>query len=114
MAAIARARQQAQPSQPGMGTQAGALQKVSMAIDLLQQALPALGVGSQQHRAVLTALNHLSRQAGGNQPPAGAQGTAIQDMLRNHQRNAILQRLMAGQQGGPGPGMSPSTPMPGA
>lgn len=122
MAAIARARMGPRPSQPGMGTQAGALQKIAMATDLLTQALSALPQGSSHRKGVLTALTHLDRMHGGNQPPVGAQGTAIQDMLRNNQRNAILQRLLAQGGGGggggggqgPPPGMSPSTPMPGA
>ena len=116
LAAIARARMQAQPSQPGMGTQAGAVQKVAMAVDLLQQALPALGVGSEHHRAVLKAITDLSRHMGGQggAPGAGAQQTAIQDMLRNTVRNAMLQRIMAQQGGGATPGMAPSTPLPGA
>ena len=99
-----------------MGTQAGALQKVTMAIDLLQQALPALSPGSDHHRAVLKAVTDLSRHLGcqGGAPGAGAQQTAIQDMLRNTIRNAMLQRLMAQRGGGGPPGMSPSTPLPGA
>lgn len=113
LAALARNRMQAQPSQPGMGTQAGALQKLAMAVDLLQQALPALGTGSQEHSAVLSAIRSLSRHAGGSSGQ-GAQQTAIQDMLRNTVRNAMLQRVMAQQgQGGQQP-PQPSTPLPGA
>lgn len=116
---------QPQASQPGLGTQGGALQKVAMAVELLQQALPSLGNGSSHRRAVLTALTHLDRM-GGTAVPPGAQQTGIQDLMRNQMRNALLQRLMAqrggqggpaggGGPGGPGPpGMNPSTPMPGA
>lgn len=112
---------QAQPSQPGMGTQAGALQKVTMAIQLLQSALPALGVGSRQHNGVLKAIRDLSTHVGEGAAGAGAGQTMLQDLLRNQIRNAMLQRVMQQQGGaggpgggGPPPGMSPSTPMPGA
>lgn len=125
LAALARARMQAQPSQPGQGTQGGALQKIAMAVELLQSALPALPNGSHHRRSVLTALTHLDRM-GGREVPMGAQQTGIQDLLRAHAQNAMMQRLMqqrGGQAGPPGggggpvgppPGMQPSTPMPGA
>ena len=98
---------------PGMGTQAGALQKVNMAVDLLQQALPALGTGSEHHRAVLKAVTDLSRHMAQGQPTAGTQQTALQDMQRANRRNAIMQRVMAQRGGMPG-GPVPSTPLPGA
>lgn len=134
LAAIARARMQPQATQPGMGTQAGGLQTLAMAVDLLQKALPSLSTGSQEHTAVLNAIKALSRHTGGGGAPGdGAQQTAIQDMMRNQMRNLLLRRLIAAQQGGqggpggppgaaggapgggaPGPGMSPSIPMPGS
>lgn len=94
-----------------MGTQGGALQKISLAVELLQQALPALPQGSSHRRSVLTALTHLDRT--GQDVPQGAQQTAIGDLMRNQQRNAMLQRIMAQRQGGP-QGMQPSMPLPGA
>lgn len=90
------------------------MQKVAMAIDLLQQALPGLGVGSQQHSGVLNAIRQLSRHVGEGAPQQGAQQTAIQDMMRNQVRSAILQRILAQRGGGGPPGMAPSTPLPGA
>lgn len=118
MAAIARARMQAQPSQPGQGTQGGAMQQISMAIHLLQQAQAGLPPGSEPHTAVAKAVLQLSKHVAHGAPVAGAQQTAIQDMLRNTQRNAMLQRILAARQqgggGAPPPGAQPSTPMPGA
>ena len=110
---MARARQGAAPSAPGMGTQADALMKVKSAVDMLQTALPALGAGSEAHTAVLRAITQLARHVPQGAPTAGVQQTQIQDMLRNTIRNALLQRVMAQQGGGQQP-MSPSTPLPGA
>jgi hypothetical protein len=100
------------------------------AVDMIQQALPNLAAGSQQHRDALQAAQRLSRHLPQGTPTAGVQQTQLSDMLRNTVRNALMQRLMQGQsqnpagpQGPQGPpsGMagipqppSPSTPLPGA
>jgi hypothetical protein len=97
-----------------MGAQAAALQQVKMALDMLQNALPALGMGTEQHRDVLQAVQRLSRHMPQGIPTAGAQQTAIQDLMKNTIRNAMMQRLMANQQGGGQQPMPPSTPLPGA
>lgn len=94
---------------PGQGTHGGALLKVAQAVDLLQQALPALQAGSHHKRAVLTALNHLDRMAG-REVPQGAQETGIKDMLANHMRNLMIQRMLAQRGGMPPQGPSPSMP----
>ena len=113
LAALARARGGAQPTAPGMGTQANSLMQVKQAVDMLQTALPGLGVGSEAHTAVLNALRQLSRHIPQGAPTAGTQQTQLQDMMRNTIRNALLQRVMAQQGGGAQP-MAPSTPLPGA
>lgn len=87
--------------------------QVKQAVDLLQSALPGLMTGSEPHRAVLQAINQLSRHVPQGAPTAGVQQTQLQDMLRNTVRNALLQRVMASQSGGASP-MAPSTPTPGA
>lgn len=116
LAALARARGAPQASAPGQGAQGAALMQVKMALDMLQNALPQLGMGSDVHRDVINAVNRLSRHLPQGIPTAGAQQTAAQDMVRNTQRNALLQRIMAMQgQGGQGGGQpQPSTPLPGA
>lgn len=113
LAALARARGTPQASAPGQGAQAGALMQVKMALDMLQNALPQLGMGSDVHRDVIQAVTRLSRHLPQGIPTAGAQQTSLQDMQRNTIRNAILQRIMAQQGGGQQP-MPPSTPLPGA
>ena len=115
LAAIARAQAGAQPSAPGMGTAGGAIMQIKQGLDLIQQALPGLPLGSEIHRDAIRAVNTLSRHMPQGLPTAGVQQTGIQNLLRNTLRNALLQRLM-GQQGGPqGPQpMQPSMPMPGA
>jgi hypothetical protein len=113
LAALARQRQANPPTAPGMGEQASALMQVKNAVEMLQQALPGLGTGGEVHTAVVRAINALSRHVPQGAPTAGVQQTAIQNMLRNTMRNALLQRVMAQQGGGAGP-MAPSTPMPGA
>lgn len=117
LAALARARGAPQASAPGQGAQAAALQQVKMALDMLQNALPSLGTGSEVHRDVINAVSRLSRHMPQGIPTAGAQQGAVQDLMRNTIRNAMLQRVMANQQGGQGGGqqpMPPSTPLPGA
>jgi hypothetical protein len=126
MAALARRSQQPQPSAPGAGNFAGGLMMVKNAVDMLQQALPSLPAGSQQHKDVLRSLQTLSRHLPQGAPTAGVQQTQLGDMLRNTVRNALMQRIMsqrggAGTPGGPGPSAPgapqpppPSTPLPGA
>jgi len=100
------------------------------AVDMIQQALPHLPVGGQQHRDALRAVQSLSRHLPQGAPTAGVQQTQLGDMLRSTVRNAIMQRLISqnsqnpqgpGGQGGPPSGMpgmpqppTPSTPLPGA
>jgi hypothetical protein len=89
--------------------------QVKMALDMLQQALPALGMGTEQHKDVLQAVQRLSRHMPQGVPTAGVQQSAMQDQIKNTKRNALLQMLMAqlGGQGGQQP-PPPSTPLPGA
>jgi len=113
LAALARARGAPQASAPGQGAQGAALMQVKAALDMLQNALPQLGMGSDVHRDVINAVNRLSRHLPQGIPTAGAQQTMAQDLVRNTQRNALLQRLMA-MQGGQQQQPQPSTPLPGA
>ena len=91
--------------------------QIKSAIDLIQQALQGLPVGSELHRDALNAVNRLSRHMPQGTPTAGVQQTMLQNLLRATARNALLQRVMA-QQGGGGGGQGaappPSTPLPGA
>ena len=89
---------------------------VMNALGLLQQAITGLQVGSPLNRDALRALNSLSRHVGqGGAATAGVQQTQLQDLLRNTVRNALLQRIMGQQAGGPGgQGQDAGGPAPGA
>jgi hypothetical protein len=97
--------------------------QIQNAVSMLQAALPSLPAGGPVHTSVLRAVQQLSRHMAQGQPTAGAQQTAMGDTLRNMLRNALLSRIMQGQQqqrgqqGGEGmmpPPPMPSTPLPGA
>ena len=53
LAALQRQRQGPQPSAPGPGNQAYALNKIKTAIDMIQSALPGLMSGTPAHTAAL-------------------------------------------------------------
>ena len=114
-------RRGAQPSAPGPGDQAGAMVLIQNAVAMLQAAQAKLPPGSPIHTSVVRSVQQLSRHIGQGQPTAGAQQTQLGDMIRDMLRNALLSRIMQGQQrkqGGevamlPPPPM-PSTPFPGA
>ena len=124
LAALARNRQGPQVSAPGPGNQADGLTQLKNAIDIIQNALPLLGVGTPMHNSALNALRQLTRHvAQGGQATAGTQQTSLMDLLRQTVRNAMLQKIMqnqssggSGPQGGPPGGQppNPSTPLPGA
>ena len=105
---------------PGM--EADALAKVRGAAQILEQALPNLPFGSDSHKAVLSAIQGLSKVAPASQMPHGVQTSMIQGMAKDVQQNAMLQQLrqqMAArqQQGmapqGGGPPMGGGAPMQG-
>jgi len=117
LAALARAHGSPQASAPGQGAHGAALLQVKMALDMLQNALPSIQLGNEIHKDVLQAIQRLSRHLPQGIPTAGAQQSGIQDLMRNTVRNALLQRMMASQGGGPGTAEAqpqPSTPLPGA
>ena len=89
-----------------MGNMAQGLMMLKTAVDMLQQALPQLASGSQQHKDAVQAIGRLARHLPQGAPTAGAQQTQLQDLLRSTMRNALLQKLM-GQRGGQGQGAGP-------
>jgi len=131
LAALARRSQSPAVSAPGPGDMAAGLMMLKQAVDMIHQALPSLEAGSQPHKDAVNALSRLTRHLPQGAPTAGVQQTQLGDMMRNTQRNALLQKLMLSQQGGSqqggqgggtGPSPSgtptatpnPSTPIPGA
>jgi len=114
LAALVRGRGGAQATNPGAGAQAAALQQVKMALEMLQGALPQLDMGTDVHRDVAQVVVRLSRHLPSGIPSPQAQQLSMQDMMRNTQRNGMLQRIMASQGQGGGGQPQPSTPYPGA
>ena len=57
--------------EPKMGNREGALVNISMAMDLIEQALPSLGAESDEGRKVLTALRTLTDIIGPKKSKAG-------------------------------------------
>jgi len=97
---------------------------------MIQQALPNLPAGSQQHKDAIRAVQAISRHLPQGTPTAGVQQTQLKDMLQATIRNALMQKIVGQQSqnpggpqgpGGPPSGMAgvpppptPSTPLPGA
>jgi hypothetical protein len=93
--------------QPKPGNVAGAAAKVKNAIAMLQEALPDLPIGSEEHTAVLDAAKALSRKFSQiDVPPAAQQQARIEDVRRAQQgMSPALQRLGGGAPAMPAPAM---------
>lgn len=99
----------ASPPSGNPGMEADALTKVRGAAQILEQALPHLPFGGDAHKAVLSAIQGLSKVAPAAQMPQGVQQTMLQGMGQSMQQNAMLQMLrqqMAAKQQSGG-GMAP-------
>jgi hypothetical protein len=83
------------------------LMQLKMAVDVIQQALPNLAAGSEQHKDAVKAVQALSRHLPQGAPTAGVQQTQLSDLLRNTIRNALMQRLMMQRGRRPAGGMEP-------
>ena len=113
LAGIVRSRQGPQPSAPGPGDSAGAMNKMLQAVQMIQQAAMSLPPGSPLHRDALKAASSLSRHLPQGAPTAGVQMTGIRDLLRQIGQSGFLQQIM-GQRGGAGGQQMPQAPMPSA
>jgi hypothetical protein len=121
---IARSRQGPQPSAPGPGDQAGSMNKLLQAVQMIQQAAMGLPPGSPLHRDALKAATNLSRHLPQGAPTAGVQMTGLKDLINQVMQSGFLQNIMqqrGGQGGGPGGAAGPaqqapmpSMPLPGA
>ena len=96
------------------GAAAGALSKVREALNILQQSLPELPMGSDAHKAVLNAISSISKYVPPSAAVPGVQQTALRDLQSNAGKNAMLQQVMsslgAGQAGAGGGGMAAPPP----
>lgn len=94
-----------QPSDnPGLA--ADSMSKVRMAVDMLQQALPGLPIGSPPQKDVLDAIQKLSKSVPASEAIPGVQQTQLAGLQKEAQESAMLQNLSRamGSQQGPGPG----------
>lgn len=128
MAALARNSQQLQPSAPGPGNQADAMNKLLQALATIQAVQTSLPPGTPLHKDVVDAVRKLSRHLPQGAPTAGVQQTGLKDALKQVMQGSflpmILQQLTGGKGGqggadgsaGPQPSMAPmpSMPLPGA
>ena len=70
--------------EPKMGSREGALINISMAMDLIEQALPALGSESPEGQKALGVLRAMSGILGGRKEKAGSlQQAEIMQLLQN-------------------------------
>ena len=75
--------------EPKMGNREGALVNIGLAMDLIEQALPALGSESQEGQRVLAALRTLTNVVGGKK-----------ESVHELKQSEILQMLQALPQAG--------------
>jgi hypothetical protein len=90
--------QSAQQPTPNLGMMAAAMAQVSWAVKLLETALPLLGASSDQGKAVVRALQVLTKHVPTNESP-GIEGTAQQGtQLQDAQDRSMMQLLRSQMQ----------------
>jgi len=75
-----------------------ALAKVREAVHLLEMALPQIETGSDQHKAVIDAIQKLGKAVPASDEIPGVQQSALMDLQQRAQQTAALRQLMAQQQ----------------
>ena len=98
---------------PNMGLQANGMAMVKVATEILTRALPMLGVGTEQGKDVMKALNGLSKhlQQGGGSP--GIENNALAQLMMQRKREQPqidLLRNQSAQSPTPAPGAGASPP----
>ena len=84
------------------GQQAGAMAKLREAINILNQSIAELPVGSDVHSKVMSAIQGLSKVIPPGAQVPGIQQTALRDLQQNAAKNAMLQQVMASMGAGAG------------
>jgi len=91
---------------------ANPLSQVREAIKILEKALPNLPTGSDPYKAVLSAIQSVSRHVTPSAEVPGVQQTTLRDMQQNAQQSGMLQSVMRSLGGGgggpPGPAGLPA------
>jgi len=86
------------------------------AINILNNTISSLPVGSELHSAVMAAITQLNKKIPPTAEVPGVQQTALRDLQQNAQKNAMLQQVMSSlgaggaQPGGAGPVAGPPAP----
>lgn len=99
--------------QGNQGNALAAISKLKSAVTLLQEALPAIPMGSDVHNDVLKAVGILAKHAQTQQGTDQSQITQLMGLIQKlatQQPNAALQKLAQP----PGPNASPALPPPSA
>ena len=83
------------------GLQAQALSQVREAVNLLQQALPALQVGSDPQKAVLDSVSKLSKVVPASEAVPGVQMATLAGLQKQVGQDAMMQQLAGALGAGP-------------
>lgn len=95
------------------GAAAGAMAKVREAINILNMAISELPIGTDPHKAVMSAVQGLTKVVPPSADVPGVQQTALRDLQANAGKSAMMQKLMASLgAGGAQPGGGPPLPPP--
>ena len=96
---------------PNLGLKAAALQTVRLAVRILENTLPKLGVASDEGKDVMKALSILAKHIPPDAASPGIEQSAItQQQLQARQEAPMLQMLRQAQSGGAaGPGAQPGS-----
>jgi hypothetical protein len=101
---------------PNNGNAAAAMPKVHNAVQMLQDALPAVPMGTELHTAILKAIESISKHMSQNDQSQGLDMQSMIQMMKNASQQAPMQALarMYPSGGGAGPAMPGAGGPPGA
>jgi hypothetical protein len=80
---------------PDAGLAADAMSKVREAVNLLELALPGIPLGSEPHKAILDAIQKLSKTAPPSAEVPGVQMTQLAGLQQKAKQSQMLQSLAA-------------------
>lgn len=103
---------------PDPGLMANSISQVGAAVQMLQQALQGLPIGDETQKAVIDAIQKLSKLAPTSAQVPGVQVTQLQGLAQKAQQDSMMQALLramatGGQGGAPSPDQTPQQPQPG-
>lgn len=78
---------------PDAGLAADSLSKVREAVKMLEMALPGIPLGSEPHKAVLSAIQSISKVVPPSSEVPGVQMTQLAGLAQQAQQSQILQQL---------------------